>query len=66
MWRHGVPVREGAAPSPRVPWLDSGFCGTGPGVFNAYVIAFGGLLLLGGRLSDLFGARKIFNTGWPC
>jgi MFS family permease len=26
-------------------------------VFNAYVVAFGGLLLLGGRLSDLFGAR---------
>lgn len=33
-------------------------------VFNAYVIAFDGLLLLGGRLSDLLGARKIFNTGW--
>ncbi|MEV0530990.1 MFS transporter [Kitasatospora sp. NPDC050463] len=33
-------------------------------VFNAYVIAFGGLLLLGGRLSDLFGARRIFATGW--
>ena len=33
-------------------------------VFNAYVIAFGGLLLLGGRLSDLFGARKVFITGW--
>src|SRR5687768_16779632 len=33
-------------------------------VFNAYVIAFGGLLLLGGRLSDLFGARKIFTSGW--
>ncbi|MFG3439390.1 MFS transporter [Nonomuraea sp. NPDC047897] len=33
-------------------------------VFNAYVIAFGGLLLLGGRLSDLFGARKIFAAGW--
>ncbi|MGW7416940.1 MFS transporter [Streptomyces sp. NPDC054863] len=33
-------------------------------VFNAYVIAFGGLLLLGGRLSDLIGARKIFVTGW--
>ena len=29
-------------------------------VFNAYVIAFGGLLLLGGRLSDLFGARRVF------
>jgi EmrB/QacA subfamily drug resistance transporter len=33
-------------------------------VFNAYVIAFGGLLLLGGRLSDLFGARRVFSTGW--
>ncbi|WKN60423.1 MFS transporter (plasmid) [Rhodococcus opacus] len=33
-------------------------------VFNAYVIAFGGLLLLGGRLSDLLGARPIFATGW--
>ena len=33
-------------------------------VFNAYVVAFGGLLLLGGRLSDLFGARRVFSTGW--
>ncbi len=33
-------------------------------VFNAYVVAFGGLLLLGGRLSDIFGARRIFATGW--
>lgn len=33
-------------------------------VFNAYVIAFGGLLLLGGRLSDLFGARRVFAWGW--
>jgi EmrB/QacA subfamily drug resistance transporter len=33
-------------------------------VFNAYVIAFGGLLLLGGRLSDLFGARRIFLVGF--
>jgi EmrB/QacA subfamily drug resistance transporter len=33
-------------------------------VFNAYVIAFGGLLLLGGRLADIFGARKVFVTGW--
>ena len=33
-------------------------------VFNAYVIALGGLLLLGGRLSDLFGARRLFSTGW--
>jgi EmrB/QacA subfamily drug resistance transporter len=33
-------------------------------VFNAYVIAFGGLLLLGGRLSDLLGARRVFIAGW--
>jgi EmrB/QacA subfamily drug resistance transporter len=33
-------------------------------VFNAYVIAFGGLLLLGGRLSDLFGAKRLFALGW--
>ncbi|QCQ91186.1 MFS transporter [Rhodococcus sp. SGAir0479] len=33
-------------------------------VFNAYVIALGGLLLLGGRLSDLYGPRKMFATGW--
>jgi EmrB/QacA subfamily drug resistance transporter len=33
-------------------------------VFNAYVVAFGGLLLLGGRLSDLLGARKVFTSGW--
>jgi len=33
-------------------------------VFNAYVVAFGGLLLLGGRLSDLFGARRMFTAGW--
>jgi len=33
-------------------------------IFNAYVIVFGGLLLLGGKLSDLFGARKIFMWGF--
>ena len=33
-------------------------------VFNAYVVAFGGLLLLGGRLSDLWGARRVFVGGW--
>ncbi len=33
-------------------------------VFNAYVIAFGGLLLLGGRLSDLYGARRVFAVGF--
>jgi EmrB/QacA subfamily drug resistance transporter len=33
-------------------------------VFNAYVVALGGLLLLGGKMSDVFGARRIFSTGW--
>ncbi|MGO4341494.1 MFS transporter [Pedococcus sp. 2YAF34] len=32
-------------------------------VVNAYTLAFGGLLLLGGRLGDLFGRRKVFMTG---
>src|SRR5204863_8867897 len=33
-------------------------------VFNAYVIAFGGLLLIGGRLADLLGAKRVFSLGW--
>jgi EmrB/QacA subfamily drug resistance transporter len=32
-------------------------------VISAYVLAFGGLLLLGGRLADLFGRRKLFIAG---
>jgi EmrB/QacA subfamily drug resistance transporter len=33
-------------------------------IFNAYVVAFGGLLLLGGRLADLFGPRRVFGIGF--
>src|SRR5690348_9863914 len=29
-------------------------------VVNAYLLAFGGFLLLGGRLGDLFGHRRMF------
>ncbi len=29
-------------------------------VVNAYVLAFGGLLLLSGRAADLFGRRRMF------
>src|SRR5688500_15114709 len=32
-------------------------------VVNAYVLTFGGFLLLGGRLADLFGRRRIFIVG---
>jgi EmrB/QacA subfamily drug resistance transporter len=32
-------------------------------VVNAYLIAFGGLLLLAGRLGDLIGRRRVFLSG---
>jgi EmrB/QacA subfamily drug resistance transporter len=32
-------------------------------VVNAYLLTFGGFLLLGGRLGDLFGHRRLFVTG---
>jgi EmrB/QacA subfamily drug resistance transporter len=34
-----------------------------PWVVNAYVIAFGGFLLLGGRAADLMGRRRVFMAG---
>jgi EmrB/QacA subfamily drug resistance transporter len=43
---------------------DLGFSPSGLAwVVNAYLIAFGGLLLLAGRLGDLFGRRRIFLVG---
>src|SRR3954462_8300190 len=32
-------------------------------VVNAYVLTFGGFLLLGGRLADLLGRRRVFMFG---
>jgi EmrB/QacA subfamily drug resistance transporter len=32
-------------------------------VVNAYILTFGGFLMLGGRIGDLFGQRKIFIAG---
>ena len=34
-----------------------------PWVVNAYALAFGGLLLLGGRIGDILGRRKVFMFG---
>jgi EmrB/QacA subfamily drug resistance transporter len=43
---------------------DLGFSQTGLAwVINAYLIAFGGLLLLAGRLGDLAGRRNVFLAG---
>ena len=43
---------------------DLGFSPTGLSwVVNAYTLAFGGLLLLGGRLGDAFGRRRAFGAG---
>src|SRR5580704_16756629 len=32
-------------------------------IITAYAIAFGGLLILGGRAADLFGRRRMFMAG---
>ena len=32
-------------------------------VFNAYLLAYGGLLLLGGRMADVIGRRRMFIAG---
>lgn len=43
---------------------DLGFTQTGlVWVVNAYLLTFGGFLLLGGRLGDLYGARRLFLAG---
>ena len=45
--------------------IDLGFTPGGLSwIFNAYVIALGGLLLLGGKLGDVFGARRMFMLGF--
>src|SRR6184192_2000919 len=43
---------------------DLGFSQSGLAwVINAYLIAFGGLLLLAGRLGDLFGRKRVYLIG---
>src|ERR1044072_3925447 len=56
-----APVVTGALPSIQ---SDRGFSSSSLAwVVNAYLIAFGGLLLLAGRLGDLIGQRRIFPIG---
>ncbi|MFI0977381.1 MFS transporter [Streptomyces sp. NPDC021093] len=44
---------------------DLGFTPEGlPWVVNAYALAFGGLLMLGGRIADLVGHRRILVVGF--
>lgn len=49
-----------------LPSIQADF-GVGPStlswIVNAYALAFGGLLLLGGRIGDLFGRRAVFRIG---
>ena len=43
---------------------DLGFSGGGSHwVMSAYLLGFGGLMLLGGRAGDLLGRRRVFMTG---
>jgi EmrB/QacA subfamily drug resistance transporter len=44
--------REFSIPSSVLPW-----------VVNAYILAFGSLLLFGGRAGDLYGRRRVFKAG---
>lgn len=49
-----------------LPAISEGLLFSGPGlqwVISAYAVVFGGFLMLGGRLSDLFGRRRMFVTG---
>ena len=49
-----------------LPRIDADLC-FGPAslswVLNAYTLAFGGLLLLGGRLGDVLGRLRVFEAG---
>jgi EmrB/QacA subfamily drug resistance transporter len=42
---------------------DLGFSHPGLWVVNGYVLMAGGLLLLGGRLADIYGRRRLFSAG---
>ncbi|OIJ84920.1 MFS transporter [Streptomyces sp. MUSC 14] len=59
-------VLDGNIVTVAMPSIQSDLGFSGPGlawVVNAYLIAFGGLLLLVGRLGDLVGRKRMFTAG---
>ncbi|MFC8301992.1 MFS transporter [Micromonospora orduensis] len=59
-------ILDGSVVSVALPAVqrDLGFTPAGLAwVVNAYLVAFGGLLLLAGRLGDLLGRRRVFLAG---
>jgi len=59
-------VLDGTIVNIALPYIqaDLGFSQANlPWVVTGYALAFGGLLLLGGRLADLYGRRRIFAIG---
>ncbi|MFF7124435.1 MFS transporter [Streptomyces sp. NPDC016566] len=59
-------VLDGNIVTVAMPAIQSDLGFSGPGlawVVNAYLIAFGGLLLLVGRLGDLVGRKRMFTSG---
>ena len=43
--------------------VGAGECGEVSGFGDGYVVVAGGLLLLGGRIADMFGRRRVFLLG---
>ncbi|MFD7132235.1 MFS transporter [Streptomyces sp. NPDC059894] len=59
-------ILDGNIVTVAMPAIQSDLGFSGPGlawVVNAYLIAFGGLLLLAGRLGDLVGRKRMFTAG---
>ena len=59
-------VVDGTVVNVALPAIQESLAFTGSGlswVVNAYLLTFGGFLLLGGRAGDLFGRRRVFAFG---
>ncbi|MEH1027293.1 MFS transporter [Micromonospora profundi] len=59
-------ILDGSVVAVALPAIQRDLGFTAPGlawVVNAYLVAFGGLLLLAGRLGDLLGRRRVFLAG---